>query len=322
MKYFFCGLIGIICFATLASAAFDQNCITARSAVLGTAFTALADDGSGPFYNPAGLIYVKKKEVQSAYSLFYPGLDIGSLNQMFFSAALPVNKNRVVSAAYSGLSLKDLYSEQVFQFTLSQKINFLWSLIGRSFIQNEFAVGINAKMLKSGYIVDDTMKLDPLFKGKNNGVTQFTIDAGIIVRIFSDQTKKFYSIGLSFFNMTQPDMGLKGEDKVPQIFNAGASIPIQKFGFMEKIRMDDPVFLVGANYRNSVINVNAGWENSFLNRLLFFRLGISRIDYTAGAGFKYDIGLEKSIILDYAFVLPYQIENTLGNHIISLRFQF
>ncbi|MDD5067064.1 MAG: hypothetical protein PHF84_08460 [bacterium] len=314
----------LIVFLAVSSlfSAFDLGHISARPSGMADSFTALADDASGAFYNPAGISQLLKNELDSTYSLIYPGLDINNLSQMFFSFVLPIRQTFSIGISYAGLSLKDLYAEQVFQLTYSRKLNSFWSIFGKDLGKNEFAIGANVKLLRTGYTVDDTMKLDPLFSGKKNDRTQVTFDAGLLFRIFSSKVNKFYNIGLSLMNITQPDMGLKSEDRVPMVFGLGAGIPLQQYGFMEKIRMDNPVFVLGANYRNKYLNFSAGWENSFFNEILFLRLGTSMLEFTAGLGFRYDLSKNADILLDYAFVLPYKIESTEGKHVITLKFRF
>ena len=106
--------------------AFDLNNFSARPSSMGDAFIAVADDSSASFYNPAGIVQLKKREISSTYSLIYPGLDINNLNQMLFSFIFPVKKKSAIGLGYSGLLMKDLYSENIFQVSFSRKLNNLW----------------------------------------------------------------------------------------------------------------------------------------------------------------------------------------------------
>jgi len=49
---------------------FRPYIVGSRAAGMGGAFTALADDGSGPFYNPGGLAFVKRSQLSLAGSVY------------------------------------------------------------------------------------------------------------------------------------------------------------------------------------------------------------------------------------------------------------
>jgi len=46
---------------------FRPYVVGGRAAGMGGAFTALADDGSAPYYNPGGLTFVRRSQLASAY---------------------------------------------------------------------------------------------------------------------------------------------------------------------------------------------------------------------------------------------------------------
>src|SRR5512142_2790208 len=49
---------------------FRPYLVGSRAAGMGGAFTALADDGSGPFYNPAGIAFVTRSQLSIAGSVY------------------------------------------------------------------------------------------------------------------------------------------------------------------------------------------------------------------------------------------------------------
>src|SRR3982751_1652207 len=55
---------------------FRPYIVGGRAAGMGGAFTALADDGSGPYYNPGGLAFVRRSQL--SLSAFVYGLVSGS----------------------------------------------------------------------------------------------------------------------------------------------------------------------------------------------------------------------------------------------------
>lgn len=79
MKRVLCALV--LAFLPAAAVADDGNyrpyLIGARAGGMGGAATALSDDASGPFYNPAGIAYVKRSQLSLSGSLF--GVVTGSI---------------------------------------------------------------------------------------------------------------------------------------------------------------------------------------------------------------------------------------------------
>src|SRR5947209_12842826 len=49
---------------------FRPYIVGGRAAGMGGAFTALADDGSGPYYNPGGLAFVESSQLSLAASVY------------------------------------------------------------------------------------------------------------------------------------------------------------------------------------------------------------------------------------------------------------
>ncbi|MBN1898188.1 MAG: hypothetical protein JW827_05385 [Spirochaetes bacterium] len=315
-------LICIITFISTAKSAFDVSDFAARPTSMGDAFVGLADDASAPLYNPAGIVQLKQIEFHSTYSLLYPGLDINNTSQMYLSLVLPVKEKNAFGLSYFNLMLSDLYQENIIQLSYARKLNAFWYLFGKNLRKNEFYMGANVKLLRRGYTVDDKMALDPLFSGYKDPSMDITFDVGLMIRIFSQELKNFYNIGLSVLNLTQPDIGLKSEDRVPLEARLGASLPLKEYAFMQKISMSHPMFVVGMGYRNNDINFNFGWENAFLNEVLFFRLGSTMFELTTGLGFQFKFKPKYNLFIDYAFAYPYKIEESLGKHTVSLRFRF
>src|SRR5947209_18962765 len=56
--------------ATADDANFRPYIVGSRAAGMGGAFTALADDGSGPYYNPGGLAFVRRSQVSLSGSVY------------------------------------------------------------------------------------------------------------------------------------------------------------------------------------------------------------------------------------------------------------
>ncbi len=59
------------------TAGFLKIGVGARAASMGEAFTALADDGTSLYWNPAGLIQIKQRELSATYNLWFQGISQG-----------------------------------------------------------------------------------------------------------------------------------------------------------------------------------------------------------------------------------------------------
>ncbi|MFA5858214.1 MAG: PorV/PorQ family protein [Elusimicrobiota bacterium] len=97
MKKFVVLLMTVCITMVVAGAAFSAEGTTAmsflrigagaRAAGMGEAFTALSDDASGVYWNPAGIVHVKKMEVSAMYLKW-----IGDLNYEFIGFVMPKDK--------------------------------------------------------------------------------------------------------------------------------------------------------------------------------------------------------------------------------------
>lgn len=80
LRPFLAGALALACLAAPEARADESNfrpyLVGSRAAGMGGAFTALADDGSGPWYNPGGLAFVQRSQLSIAGSVY--GLATGS----------------------------------------------------------------------------------------------------------------------------------------------------------------------------------------------------------------------------------------------------
>ena len=79
---------GIICYADgpgTTTASFLKIGVGARPAAMGEAFTALASDGTSLYWNPAGLIQIKQREISATYNLWFQGIRQGYVSFGFSS---------------------------------------------------------------------------------------------------------------------------------------------------------------------------------------------------------------------------------------------
>ncbi len=142
-------IVGVICFVSLTSALFAQNSTTtttapnynnvgasgslfekigvgARAAGMGGAFSALADDISALYWNPAGIAHLKGINTSATYTAYFAGI-----NHNFIGAVLPVSERYRF-----GVSLIVLDNGALQKSTIQKDIN------AGTFNANDLAFGI------------------------------------------------------------------------------------------------------------------------------------------------------------------------------------
>src|SRR5687767_14173908 len=84
-------LLAFICSPLIAS--FEELPTGGRQAGLGHAFTAIADDVYAAYYNPAGLVQIKRSEFTAYYAKLYSGLsDNSSIARSYVAYAHPLRR--------------------------------------------------------------------------------------------------------------------------------------------------------------------------------------------------------------------------------------
>ena len=75
------------------AANFLKIAVEARASGLGEAFTAVADDATSSYWNPAGLSRVTERQVAAAYNQWF-----GQIQKGYLGAAFPLNKGTLALA--------------------------------------------------------------------------------------------------------------------------------------------------------------------------------------------------------------------------------
>ena len=284
--------------------AFQQSNWGSRPIGMGGAFTGIADDSYAIIYNPGGLAQLKRAEVSFMYAKLYTGLDTVNLGLSYFSAAVPVRNYGCFGFAWTNFTSADEYMEDAFLISFSR------------YLSGNIAGGINLKYLGHRFVLDERTKNDPVFKN-GNSCYNLTLDAGVLAS-FSVGTKKAVTAGLAIKNLTQPDVGLKTVDTVPMEITLGASY-----------RMNETIIpAVDLTYRaqswgntEDKLTLHLGTETWFFNHILAARGGFSSSEFALGFGLNPPI-LESRIRLDYSFIWPLEVQQTQGNHYLTLTVQF
>lgn len=303
----------LLIFVSFSRADFEDIGIGARPIGFAAAFTALADDPNTIFYNPAGLLQLKKIGFSFEQANLYWGLDDNEIPSITsFALALPIgSKYGSFGLGFTNFGLLSYYNETTFILSYSYDIS--------EVLKKPLFIGLNLKLLHKKYgtdkytlnAVDDSLQAtgepDPLFEN-GNSKSGFTFDLGALYKI-----KEKYSFGFSMFNISQPGMDLKADTRVPLSLKAG-------FAYCGSATN----CAVELSYRRKDVGLGIGAEKWFFDKRYGLRGGLSiatRACYNINFGFSY---VPRSFFqIDYAFTFPLGgIADTLGSHRFSLNLTF
>jgi len=287
--------------------AFNDTGWGARAGGMGNCFTAIANDSTALFWNPAGIAQVKLIETTFLYNRLFAGIEDVNLAQMSGSLVYPTGSS-AFGFAVTNFSLAGCYKESM--AIAGYSYNFIESL-GLDF---PLMVGFNLKYLTHSYMLDNRTKAtnDPVF-ADNTSAGGFTPELGILLKPWK------IAIGVSALNILQPDLGLKTEDKVPMVVKAGVAYPFSARGFLEKITPTAEV-----SYRKPADTVAdtkiTGGVELWMKGGLGLRFGGNDREITAGFSYNRTF-VENGIQIDYSFLSPIQLTNVSGSHRISITFR-
>lgn len=266
----------------------------ARPIAMGGAYTALADDASGPQYNAAGAAWVRNKEAMASYIDYLEGIRYGYIGYL-----QPLNANSTLGLAFGyldsgSIDRTDVAGTDIGTFSSTQSLVLL--TYARAF-GSKFSLGTNLKLFQQK--IEDE---------KSSG---YAFDLGTMYKI-----KPYFNLGLAVQNIGPGVTFVQDKDPLPLTIKFGAL-----YMFME-----DTLNISGdAKYQpkeDSKITESVGAEywvsRNFALRAGYDTASISDIEnftgVSAGMGFKVS-GLN----LNYAW-MPYGI---LGDtHRITLGFKW
>lgn len=275
----------------------------ARSAALGNAFVAVADDGDAVFANPAGLGQVAGRQLAyTNVSLLYSGIDGDNLGQHVASYAQPLGSKLALGVGYERIG-SDLMSENGAFLGLSYKVS------------RTLMLGLTAKYLF--WSVDDFDPADPV-SGESAG--NLGLDLGVLWRTPIEGAR----LGVLVKNVNQPNVAADVAGTLP---SGAGDLPMD--------------LAVGVSYELGTSLVSVQWlardvgGDDVANRLvvggettlvegLLVRAGGSKLfeedasgDLNAGLGYRWNKAL-----FDYAYHIPLDLTETNGTHRISLAWSF
>jgi hypothetical protein len=255
--------------------------VSARSMGMGDAFTAVSNDVSAVYYNPAGLTSLLGTEIMATYVDMPAGIQYG-----FFAAGFPLES----VGGVLGIGISYLTSGDMLERTYNRGLG-----TGRTFAWNDMAVS-----LSYGRYLTDRFSL------------------GFSVRYIGEQTHDYSAASWGADVGTSYNTGYRDFKLAMAITNFGpdlkfiektAPLPIN-FRFGGSINVVDGIDHVvvmaaeGSHPSDNLEKYNAGIEYLFKDRFAL-RVG-SRFNYdsdgiTAGAGMRIPYGEEGLMSFDYAY---------------------
>ena len=292
--------------AQQVQAAFDDTYWGVRALGMGGAFTAVSNDANAPLYNVAGTAFVAQKEVTLMGSRLFAGLEGVEVAANYAGYVHPISARAgSISFAWSSISTPGLRREDTFNVGYARLLN---DLVGLNSEVVEIAAGLNFKYLlqevKFGVKEED---LDT-YKGAMTG------DIGILA-MFSNGI----GIGYSSKYIVPADIGFMEKDEVKNINVLGLSYYNDELPYI-KI----PYFTIAVDviFRDNETFVRAGVESYVLDRKLAIRLGGREEAFNVGFGYEFSFANATKLVVDYAFELPIEVEDSYGSHFLSLSFKF
>ncbi|MEZ5358315.1 MAG: PorV/PorQ family protein [Candidatus Zixiibacteriota bacterium] len=264
-----------------AGAKFLDIGISARAMGMGEAYSAIANDVSAVYYNPAGLTQIYSREAMFTH-IDYPA----DINFEFAAVAIPWEAaSGVVAIAFYNLRSGDIplttYSHPQGTGELFQANDYAITFTYSRNLTEHFSLGTTIKALGEYY--------------DNESATGWAADVGTIY----DTGYRGFKIAMSIVNFG-PDMKMiQQEYPLPINFKFGSS-----FNFIESPDHLAVFSLEGAHPSDNLEQYNAGVEYWFQDKFSL-RVG-NRFNYdtdgfTAGAGLKWPFGEASEVRVDYSF---------------------
>jgi hypothetical protein len=255
----------------------------ARSAGMGGAFVAVADDPSGALWNPAGVVRLDRGEVLLGTVRLFESTSVNGL-----SFGLP---NR--SLPSFGLTLLSLQSDDFERTSDMNEPLGTFNVEDIAFLANAakaygpLSVGAGVRVVRQS--VED-------YSATGTG-----LDLGAIYAVTPD-----LQLGASLLNLGGPQLTLReAEEKIPTELRAGAALRLLKGSALVTAEID--------HREGPGAALRAGGE-MWLVRSLALRLGYDTQSLTGGFGYRFPSGLQ----VDYA-----ASDHELGlTHRVSLSFRF
>ena len=323
---------------TTLNAAFETWGISVRAKGMGDAMAATHGDVNSMMHNPAGLATLKTVQLMLNYNMPYTGMDEAGINIFNVNFAAPFVNNKLINwpgtlfnlisfgltkpvfkdGAY-GLSFynlsDELYFERAFSLALSRRLD---NLLNTGL---NFSIGMRFNLFMHGVSENEWTAANPYF---DNGTSSmgFGMDLGVIMHLSSK-----IHLGLYMNNVIKPNIAINDSvtsEYINPALRYGVTWNVGDLAFMQHLTVAYTRTSLGTDSDDirAAKGMNQfGFEFWQFNHIFAFRAGYEFGDDLSNlsAGISIDLALgDHEFQLDYAFILPTNMEGLTGSHMVSL----
>jgi len=298
-----CMVIAVFITVPVAQGAFfDTAGKSARAMAMGEVFLASSTDATSYWYNPAGLAKYSNRQLGIGYGQPVAVFSELMTSQVNFVTPIGEGKGLGLGFAYSGIEeAHDMVVSGAYGMSLGDKL----------------AIGGNVKLLYWSAQGQENEDLGP------------AMDEDISKMSFSLDLSALFDMG-SLFGLDNVMTGVYVRDAImPNISDSGddgGKLPVE-FGIGIKTVKNDIIVGgdLGMSDGNSILRLGA--ESPISGSNLKIRGGFvyesdfedetEKTDIDLGVGYSFS-----SLVFDYAYNIPFEMEETNGRHFVSFGFSF
>lgn len=234
----------------------------ARATAMGGAFTAVSDDATAVFWNPAGLGLMDGVSLTGMGTRLF---SVDGLSESIVSLTYAKWEKTGIGAGWARTGVEDIYNEDTFVISA-----------GRQMFRDGLSVGGTFRIYRLAAPGYDYYN-DPNF---SDGAQDYAVDLGVLYRA------RTWSAGLTLRNLGQPEMSLISttldRDPVPSELRMGGTYVFRDVMLISgELRFPNEV----PDYYNRDVRYALGTEIYFVE-VFALRAGINDGKATAGLGLK------------------------------------
>lgn len=299
-------MLSMVFASQVVYAAFEDTYWGVRALGMGGAYTAVVNDANAPLYNIAGIANCAQKEVTLMGSRLFTGLEGVEISANYLGFVYPLtDEYGALSFAWSSLGVPALARYDTFNVGYARQLNDAFKI--NTEVWN-LSAGLNLKYLR------EEINFDEEDGDLSDSKGALTCDIGLMAQ-FTNGLR----LGFSSKYLTGPDIGYVEEDKVSNmnVIGIGYYSDLLPYVKIPTFTADmDIIFIDGET------KLRLGVESYVLDDKLGIRLGGRSEAFDIGFGYEFTFGSEANLIIDYAFELPFEIEESYGSHFIAISFRF
>ncbi len=272
---------------------------SARATAMGGAFTAVADDGTAVYWNPAGIVSIRGNELSLNQTMWPADIKLSYASFVFNPRSIPGTFALSARALWMDPQVeRTAYRPEGTGRTFDSGMSTLGLTYSRYFT-DKFSAGFTGTYMHSGLA--------------ETSVNTFVMDVGILYRVGIRSMK----IGMIIQNLGGEVNYDDRSARMPTTFKVGVSF--------NAIRTKRQRVLLSAEFQHPADNAeraNFGMEYSMDETFLLrggYYLNYDAETFSAGAGFQIHTGEKSVAILDYSYV---DMSSLGGVHRITVAFRY